>query len=181
MKISMIMGLGPNNELGVGNELCYNSLADLKWFKFLTTGNIVIMGYKTWLSLNKKPLPNRTNIVLKKKGHEHDEVTKEDGVNFIYIMETDTAEDVLFRIYRNFDCCYHDIFIIGGANTYKLFENEVNQVYITRFKQPCDKATVYYEPKLEGYRKIEYPIEFFSETVQEEIEGFYRYYKQRLK
>ena len=177
MRINMIMGLGPNNELGIGNELCYNSLADLKWFKFLTTGNVVIMGYKTWLSLNKKPLPNRTNIVLKKAGHEHDEVTKEDGVKFIYIFKTDTAEDVLHRIYRNFSCYLRDIFIVGGANTYQLFENEVNQVYITRFKQPCDKATVYYDPKLESYRKIEYPIEFFNETVQEEIEGFYRYYK----
>ena len=37
---------------------------DLARFRNLTSGHPVIMGRRTWLSIPKRPLPNRTNIVL---------------------------------------------------------------------------------------------------------------------
>ena len=44
-------------------QIPWNIPEDLKRFKELTTGNIVVMGRTTYQSINK-PLPNRTNIVL---------------------------------------------------------------------------------------------------------------------
>jgi len=68
--ISIIVAVAEGNAIGKDNDLlCYIS-EDLKRFKRLTTGNIIIMGKKTFESLPKGALPNRTNIVITdKKGY----------------------------------------------------------------------------------------------------------------
>jgi dihydrofolate reductase len=55
-----------NNDWGIGynGDLLEHIPEDLKYFKALTTGNTVVMGLNTWDSLPKKPLPNRTNMVI---------------------------------------------------------------------------------------------------------------------
>ena len=53
--------------IGYKNRLPFNLTDDMKRFQELTTGNgnnAIIMGRKTWLSLPKSPLPNRSNIVI---------------------------------------------------------------------------------------------------------------------
>ena len=62
--ISIIVAIAENGAIGLNNQLIYHISADMKRFKALTTGNTVIMGRKTFLSLPKGALPNRRNIVL---------------------------------------------------------------------------------------------------------------------
>lgn len=50
--------------IGNNGELPWHLPADLKRFKELTSGGVVVMGRKTFESLNSKPLPNRVNIVI---------------------------------------------------------------------------------------------------------------------
>ena len=45
--------------IGLDNGIPWKCSQDLKDFKKATEGNVVIMGRKTWLSLGRKPLPNR--------------------------------------------------------------------------------------------------------------------------
>lgn len=52
-----------NRVIGAGGEIPWHLPEDFKWFKRLTTGGMVLMGRKTFLSL-PKPLPNRTNVVF---------------------------------------------------------------------------------------------------------------------
>ena len=52
-----------NRVIGSGGQIPWHLPEDFKWFKQLTTGGIVLMGRKTFLSL-PKPLPNRTNVVF---------------------------------------------------------------------------------------------------------------------
>lgn len=52
-----------NQVIGQGNKIPWHLPEDFKWFKRMTSGNVVIMGRKTFESLGK-PLPNRVNIVL---------------------------------------------------------------------------------------------------------------------
>lgn len=177
MNVSMIMGLGPKNELGVGKELCYDNMVDMKWFKFITIGNIVVMGYRTWESLGMKPLPNRLNIVLKYIEDKPviDELQVRDTC-FLYILKTERADKIIERIKTLFHWKKQDIFIIGGAYTYKLFEDIADQLYITRFNKECSRANVFYEPKLDRYKLVKYPIEFFKDEEVKDIEGIYKYY-----
>jgi len=64
--ISIIVAIGPNREIGNGNNLLWHISEDFKRFKNLTSGHTVIMGRKTYESLpeNFRPLPNRVNIVV---------------------------------------------------------------------------------------------------------------------
>jgi len=50
--------------IGAQGEIPWHLPEDFQHFKSLTSGHPVIMGERTWVSLPKKPLPNRTNIVL---------------------------------------------------------------------------------------------------------------------
>lgn len=54
--------------IGKGNRLPWKLPTDMKMFKKITTssphGNSVIMGKKTFESMNHKALPNRLNIVI---------------------------------------------------------------------------------------------------------------------
>jgi dihydrofolate reductase len=58
-----IAAMSLNRVIGAGNQIPWHLPEDFKWFKQLTSGNVVIMGRKTFESLGK-PLPNRINIVL---------------------------------------------------------------------------------------------------------------------
>lgn len=59
----MIAAASENNALGKNNEMIWNLPNDFKRFKNLTSGHHIIMGRKTFKSL-EKPLPNRTHIVI---------------------------------------------------------------------------------------------------------------------
>jgi len=50
--------------IGAKGDIPWHLPEDFAHFKQLTAGHPVIMGERTWVSLPKKPLPNRTNIVL---------------------------------------------------------------------------------------------------------------------
>lgn len=66
MKIKAIIAMDKNGTIGNGDALPWAGDASTKWdmdsFKKLTTGHVVLMGYKTYKSL-KKPLKNRLNLV----------------------------------------------------------------------------------------------------------------------
>lgn len=56
-----------NRVIGAGNKIPWHIPEDFKWFKKMTTGQIVVMGRKTFESIGK-PLPNRETIILSRSG-----------------------------------------------------------------------------------------------------------------
>src|SRR5512143_3515051 len=58
-----IAAMSLNRVIGAGNKIPWRLPEDFKWFKKMTTGQVVVMGRKTFESIGK-PLPNRTTIVL---------------------------------------------------------------------------------------------------------------------
>lgn len=123
--ISIIVAVSEDWGIGKDNELLWNISEDLKRFKRLTTGNIIIMGKKTWESLPRRPLPDRKNIVLTDN-------TKEtiDGAITAY-----SIEDALSKCVKS-----EEIFIIGGGSIYRQFMPIADKLYIThvRKKAPAD-------------------------------------------
>ena len=49
--IAMILAMDKNNLVGKGNDLPWNYPEDLKYFKKVTLGKDVFMGYNTYLSI----------------------------------------------------------------------------------------------------------------------------------
>ena len=123
--ISIIVAVSDDWGIGKDNELLWNISEDLKRFKRLTSGNIVIMGKKTWESLPRRPLPGRTNIVL-----TDDPKEIIDGSLTAY-----SIEDALSKCEKG-----EEIFVIGGGSVYRQFMPVADRLYITHVhkKAPAD-------------------------------------------
>ena len=63
--MNLIVNADKNWGIGKNNELLVHIPNDMKMFRQMTTGKVVVMGRKTLESFpNAMPLPKRTNIVL---------------------------------------------------------------------------------------------------------------------
>lgn len=63
--MKLILACDPQGGIGKDNSLPWPILeGDLPRFKKLTTDQVIVMGRNTWLSLPRKPLPNRLNFVV---------------------------------------------------------------------------------------------------------------------
>ena len=133
--ISAIVSVDNNWGIGFNGDLLEHIPEDLKYFKALTDGNIVVMGRKTWDSLPKKPLPNRLNIVITSQERHFEEMTA-----FIPFLE------VVSRLKHSQK--EDDWFIIGGGQIYKELLPYCDRVYITKiFKDHANVDT--YFPNLD--------------------------------
>lgn len=104
--------------------------SDLKRFREITTGHVVIMGSTTFRSIGKA-LPNRTNIVLTRDTSQ----TNYGSISFgeeTQLCWLNTFEDALF-VADIISICRekNDIFVIGGNYMFDLFEQYVNKVFLT--------------------------------------------------
>ena len=112
--ITIIVAYTNNLLIGKDNSIPWHISDDLKRFKKLTTGNVIIMGRKTFESLGSKPLPNRTNIVISSKLNTSNSVTV--YKNLIEAINNHKNEK---------------IFLIGGYSIYKEGLNFASHLEIT--------------------------------------------------
>lgn len=59
-----VVAMGRSREIGFDGDMPWHIPEDLRHFKNITLGHPVIMGRRTWLSIPRRPLPGRKNIVL---------------------------------------------------------------------------------------------------------------------
>lgn len=146
MKLSLIAGIGKNNELGKDNTLLWNMPADMKYFRDTTRAHSVIMGRKTFESIGR-PLPNRRNIVITRDKDYYAE-------NIEVVYSLDEAIDKV----KNDD----ESFIIGGAEIYKQAIEKADKLYITEIDGEFPEADTFFpiidkeiwqEEKREDYHK----------------------------
>ena len=62
-RVSLIVAMARNRVIGDGNRIPWHLPADLKRFKALTMGHHIVMGRKTWESINRL-LPGRTTVIV---------------------------------------------------------------------------------------------------------------------
>lgn len=115
--ISIIAAIASNGVIGNNGDLVWHIKKDMIHFKEITVGHTVVMGYNTYMSLkNKKPLPNRTNIILSRRLTEAPEGFKV-AHNVDDVLEMTKDEPI--------------VFIIGGGQVYKQFLPIADSMYIT--------------------------------------------------
>lgn len=107
-RVSIIAAVGKNRAIGKGGTLLWRISDDLKRFKALTTGHVIIMGRKTFESIGRA-LPNRTNIVM-----THNADFKAEGA-----VAARSLEEAVQIAQQETDTPPKEIFIIGGGEIYR--------------------------------------------------------------
>ncbi|MFN4298216.1 MAG: dihydrofolate reductase [Thermaurantimonas sp.] len=67
-QIILIAAMSQNRVIGRNNQLIWHIPSDLRHFRQLTLGQIVVMGRRTFESIGR-PLPKRTNVVITRNPH----------------------------------------------------------------------------------------------------------------
>ncbi len=129
--ISLIVAASTNNAIGKNNQLLWHLPKDLKFFKNKTWAMVVVMGRKTFESVNK-PLPGRINIVITTKND-----WKAEGV-----WVAKDLEDALAQA-ETTNC--KEIFIIGGGEIYKQIMPNADKIYMTRVHAEIEGDTFFPE------------------------------------
>ena len=117
--IALIAAVAENNVIGSKNDLPWYLPEDLKRFKELTTGHVVVMGRKTYESILTrlgKPLPNRKTVVITRQAE--------------YPVPTDV------EVYQDIESSLaahknEDVFIIGGGEIFNQSISLADKLYIT--------------------------------------------------
>ena len=119
MSISLIVANAENGTIGKMGSIPWSIPEDLKRFRKITDGSIVIMGRKTYESIGK-PLVNRYNFVISKTGF-----AAKGAFSFRSI------EEALAFAKRRLP--QYEIFVIGGASIYEYFlkNNLIDKIYQT--------------------------------------------------
>lgn len=125
--INGVVAIEKNKGIGYNNSMPWPLLTeDMKWFKLLTTNNVIIMGSNTWKSIGKK-LPNRINIVISRKNIV--------GADYTF----ENLESAI--LYSNLEYIDKEIYIIGGQQLYDSSMKIIEKFYITEIEEnyQCDK------------------------------------------
>lgn len=131
--IAAIVAVDNNWGIGYDGKLLERIPEDLKYFKELTTGNVVVMGRKTWDSLPKKPLPDRLNLVITRQDRTVDFMTVFIGMEEAKVRAEMAAKDPEDKW-----------FVIGGGSIYEQLLPYCDTVYLTHIGKDHKNIDTYF-------------------------------------
>lgn len=158
-----MIATGIRGEIGVGAGLPWCRLSsDMRRFKSITTTtrdpnkkNAVIMGRRTWESLNCRALPGRVNVVLSSQCREAEDAVFVSSVSTCCAL-LDARSDI------------ESIFLIGGACVVSAFMKEaptrLGSLYITYVMKEFPLADTFIDvAALEAF----FPVPFYRTSDYE--------------
>jgi dihydrofolate reductase len=146
-----IAAMGLNRALGHEGRIPWHLPKDLKFFRHMTLGNVVVMGRKTYESLGR-PLPGRENIVLSRAGFAAE------GVRVVADADA-IAEPGDGRT----------VFVIGGAEIYRALLPRCSELLLTIVKQSPEADAFF--PEFEPDFRL---VEILDEDADLEIRRYMR-------
>jgi len=145
VKLAMIWAMTRNRVIGRNNDLPWNLPADMQHFMTTTRGHPVIMGRRTFESMDKKPLPRRTNIV----------VTRTPGYAAPGILVAGDLESAIELARRQ--CAadgVEEAFITGGAGPYAEGLAVADRLYVTEIDAELEGDTFFPEVDWSRWRLV---------------------------
>lgn len=122
MKLSLVVAVSENNVIGRDGDLPWHLSADLRRFKRVTMGHVMLMGRKTWESIGR-PLPGRTSIVISRQADYE--------TGFEEVLVASNLDDAL-ALARRVGGSTSEAFVIGGARIYEMTFPCADRLLLTR-------------------------------------------------
>lgn len=118
--MNLIVSVDENWAIGNKNQLLVRIPNDMKQFRSMTTGKVVVLGRKTLETFPQgQPLKDRTNIIL----------SRSPGFQVKGAVTTNSVEKLLEELKKYPD---EDIFIIGGESVYRQMLPYCNTAHVTK-------------------------------------------------
>lgn len=114
-RVSIIVAMATNRVIGANNGIPWRLPNELKLFKSVTMGHPIVMGRKTYESINRL-LPGRTTVV----------VTRQPGYQVPGAVIAHSLEAAIAAC-RSAD----EIFVIGGGELYRAALPIADRIYLT--------------------------------------------------
>src|SRR5262245_64641023 len=105
MTVTILAAVARNGVIGVSGGLPWHLPDELRRFKELTLGHVLVMGRRTYESIGR-PLPGRTTVVLTRQ-------PEWDPGRDVVVVATSVAEAL-----RRASEIDDDVFVVGGAEVY---------------------------------------------------------------
>lgn len=162
--MNLILSADKNWALGKDNQLLVRIPSDMKFFREMTTGKVVVMGRKTLESFpNGLPLKNRINIVLTKNLDY-----KVKGALIVHTKEQ------LFKELWQYDS--KNIYVIGGESIYRMLLDQCDTAFVTKIDYIYEADT--YVPNLDELPEWEITQESEEQTYFDLEYRFVTYQKR---
>ncbi len=164
--MNLIVAADKNWAIGYQNKLLVSIPSDMKFFRTMTTGKVVVMGRKTLESFpNGMPLKNRVNIVL----------TKNKNYEVKDALMVHTIEELMEEL-KKYDT--EDVFVIGGESIYRLLLPYCDTAYVTKIDHEFQADT--YFPNLDEEENWEL-VETSEENTCFDLEYYFTKYHKVSK
>src|SRR2546430_13571131 len=128
--------MSENRVIGAGGKIPWHLPEDFKWFRKMTTGQVIVMGRKTFESIGR-PLPNRATIVLSRSQFSHPGVLTLSDLRRIDLANETRA-----------------VFICGGAQVYAQALPLCSDLYLTLVKRVVD-GDAFFPPFEDQFTPVE--------------------------
>ncbi len=128
--LSIIVAYDRNMAIGKDNTIPWRLSSDMKHFKELTMGKTIIMGRKTFASLNYKLLPGRTSVV----------VSSDPSLSDKYGPEVYPSLDAAIKAHDT----ETEVMIIGGGRLYHSALPLVYKIYATEVDTEIKDADTFF-------------------------------------
>ena len=165
MRVSAIAAMSKNRVIGRDNGLPWDIPEDMKFFRDKTRGHPCIMGRKTWLSMDGKPLPGRANFVI----------SRNDGFEAPGAHVFTSVQDCLTHIAENDIAGKDEVFIIGGQQIYELAMPVTQRIYLTEIEAEYKGDTFFPDFSLGDFKEVERQRrsepESFAFVVYDRVKG----------
>lgn len=158
--MNLIVSVDNNWAIGNKNKLLISIPADMKNFRTLTTGNVIVMGRKTLESFPQgQPLKNRVNIVI----------TRNPSYKVKDAVVVHSVEEAIEES-RKYD---GDVFVIGGESIYRAMLPYCDTALVTRIDYAYEADTWF--PNLDEDEEWELTDEGEEQTCFDLEYAFTRY------
>jgi len=131
--ISIIVAIADNYAIGCKNQLLWHISEDLQYFKRVTHGHPVLMGWNTWESIGKV-LPNRRNMIVSRTP-----ASAPGAEVFLSIPDALAAIDMKGPEQKD-----QEVFIIGGGEIYRQFLPLADRLYLTLVHTSIEEADTFF-------------------------------------
>ena len=142
VELALMAARARNQCMGRDNQLPWRLPGDLQYFKRVTRGKPIIMGRRTWESLNRA-LPGRTNIVITRRSDYEAE-----GGEVVHSL--DEALELGARVAAHGGAS--EVVVIGGADIFRAALACADRVYMTEVHADVEGDTFFPEMDPDHWR-----------------------------